>query len=700
MRCASDDECLLGEVCQAATCAPAASPRPAILELVGPTEVREGEEAVFRYATAYANRIVFGAEGTPGRRLEAATGTVAVTVLAPGQTFVLAAESPSARVEAVREVKVSGGPLVAPEILAFGADPARLPAGGGSVRLSWVARGGEVGLRDGEGARVGDELALSGELEVEVVMSRRFVLEVEGEAETARQSVVVEVADAPPPPSVLGLSFFPAGPLARPRGTLVRVQTEGGEQVGLSNDEGEIARWPAAPMLSVAHLVRPEAGAHRYSVDVAGTPPASLARVLEVAEVPAAPTIEAFELDAEVFSNRGRTEVSARWRVEPSTALVRLWVNGGNETMVPAAASTTWDLDSRATARVELLAETPSGAASAERIVWATRSEAARNGRYQDAEAWDGRAVAGTLSFGDEDWFRIEARSGDALRAWLLGRCEFGLRLRVYDAMGQGLGEAVAPGGGACPVVEAADVAGGTYFVRLDDSNLDPYTEYTLAVDVSGPVCGDGRVAGNEACDDGGRTHGDGCDAQCADEPGWRYRVSLADAGEPPGPAPAALELRPYPDAEGGYAVVDLGGLRIPFFGEDHAGFEVHGAGFVSFEPTRDPSAVAAASISAFGDLALVPGPDALIGATVGASAVEVFFEGLLDDAGQRYAAVLRLGSSGEVRIRILEAPADARAFVGLSSPSRGRRRFTGPACEPACEVADLVGRTLRFEPG
>ncbi|MDX9724565.1 MAG: DUF4215 domain-containing protein [Myxococcota bacterium] len=35
------------------------------------------------------------------------------------------------------------------------------------------------------------------------------------------------------------------------------------------------------------------------------------------------------------------------------------------------------------------------------------------------------------------------------------------------------------------------------------------------------PVCGDGRIAGSEMCDDGNTNVGDGCSAVCVPEPGW-----------------------------------------------------------------------------------------------------------------------------------------------------------------------------------
>jgi cysteine-rich repeat protein len=76
-----------------------------------------------------------------------------------------------------------------------------------------------------------------------------------------------------------------------------------------------------------------------------------------------------------------------------------------------------------------------------------------------------------------------------------------------------------------------------------DRPNHDDIVEDTPCV--YGPTCktarvpcGDGRITGQEECDDGNATSRDGCSVECTLEPGWRCRVPgkkclpLVDAGD------------------------------------------------------------------------------------------------------------------------------------------------------------------------
>ncbi len=55
-----------------------------------------------------------------------------------------------------------------------------------------------------------------------------------------------------------------------------------------------------------------------------------------------------------------------------------------------------------------------------------------------------------------------------------------------------------------------------------DEDGLTNLQEFLGGTDPTiGAICGDGVVAVIEACDDGGTTPGDGCDAACQVESGW-----------------------------------------------------------------------------------------------------------------------------------------------------------------------------------
>jgi cysteine-rich repeat protein len=77
-------------------------------------------------------------------------------------------------------------------------------------------------------------------------------------------------------------------------------------------------------------------------------------------------------------------------------------------------------------------------------------------------------------------------------------------------------GSAGARGGG----VSAGESGGPAHVVSGGTSGADG-SEGGSAGAPSGPVCGDGVVAGEEECDDGDASSGDGCSSACKEEDGW-----------------------------------------------------------------------------------------------------------------------------------------------------------------------------------
>jgi cysteine-rich repeat protein len=64
-------------------------------------------------------------------------------------------------------------------------------------------------------------------------------------------------------------------------------------------------------------------------------------------------------------------------------------------------------------------------------------------------------------------------------------------------------------------VVKLPVKAGVPYYVFVDGYGTPEAGAFTVNVLVRPAVCGDGELAGSEQCDDGNKTAGDGCDAQC-----------------------------------------------------------------------------------------------------------------------------------------------------------------------------------------
>lgn len=78
----------------------------------------------------------------------------------------------------------------------------------------------------------------------------------------------------------------------------------------------------------------------------------------------------------------------------------------------------------------------------------------------------------------------------------------------------------------ADPGADAGTDAGALEDVPENDSGAPP-TDAAPDADASrdadaAPVCGDGKIEGDEECEDGASTDGDGCDSACHLEPGWQ----------------------------------------------------------------------------------------------------------------------------------------------------------------------------------
>ncbi|MCU0672337.1 MAG: DUF4215 domain-containing protein [Myxococcota bacterium] len=69
--------------------------------------------------------------------------------------------------------------------------------------------------------------------------------------------------------------------------------------------------------------------------------------------------------------------------------------------------------------------------------------------------------------------------------------------------------------------VEFVVAPGARAYVGYDRFGSGTTTDFTLAVTCTPIVCGDDVISGDETCDDGNTTAGDGCSSTCQREPGW-----------------------------------------------------------------------------------------------------------------------------------------------------------------------------------
>lgn len=153
---------------------------------------------------------------------------------------------------------------------------------------------------------------------------------------------------------------------------------------------------------------------------------------------------------------------------------------------------------------------------------------------------------ASLLPMGDIDFYRLQIPARASIRletndSDLLGRC---LELNIDTEMAliapdgtTELGTDDDDGPGTCSLLEAPGDAGlvglaaGTYFVRINEfSNDATVAAYRLqATFIS--LCSNGQVEPTESCDDANLNNGDGCDSQCAIEPGFQCGGSPSFCG-------------------------------------------------------------------------------------------------------------------------------------------------------------------------
>jgi cysteine-rich repeat protein len=87
--------------------------------------------------------------------------------------------------------------------------------------------------------------------------------------------------------------------------------------------------------------------------------------------------------------------------------------------------------------------------------------------------------------------------------------------LTVYDANNVQLATNNDFGGNFCSKVVVSGLSPGTYYVAVKNFSTTTTYSYTLQVDVTLSICGNGTKDFGEQCDDGNLTDGDGCSSAC-----------------------------------------------------------------------------------------------------------------------------------------------------------------------------------------
>ncbi|MEP7123021.1 MAG: DUF4215 domain-containing protein, partial [Byssovorax sp.] len=96
--------------------------------------------------------------------------------------------------------------------------------------------------------------------------------------------------------------------------------------------------------------------------------------------------------------------------------------------------------------------------------------------------------------------------------------------ITIFNAAGTSLGTNDDVGfPNYCSTLTLSGLAAGNYFVQVKASSFATVKTfaYTLQIDTTLFVCGDGTKSGSEGCDDGNTVNGDGCSSTCVVEAGY-----------------------------------------------------------------------------------------------------------------------------------------------------------------------------------
>ena len=154
--------------------------------------------------------------------------------------------------------------------------------------------------------------------------------------------------------------------------------------------------------------------------------------------------------------------------------------------------------------------------------------------RDQAAALALGQVVESALNVGgDVDYYTFTTEAAGEYQVNTTGSTD------TYCHLENGQGEDIATNddGGEglnCQLIEELE-ANTQYYLKVRGFNETRVGAYTVTVSyLTPPVCGNGQVERNEACDDGNNVDGDGCDATCSIEDDFGNDVDGAHAIQDP----------------------------------------------------------------------------------------------------------------------------------------------------------------------
>lgn len=508
-----------------------------------PSQILAGQATQLRWATSDAfsvdvrtstgGEVLIGGE-VSGTALVRPTGST---------TYVLTARGLEA--DATAMVTVSVG-RVAPSIERFVAAPSRIERGE-QATLSWaVTNATQIRIRGVATSTVTyDGTALSGSRAVRPTADEQYVLTATGLGGTSTATVTVAVTA----PSAVRVEAFAVDPNPMAAGTSPRVSwsVPGATEVRISQEGRDLYRGGQRSGSVLTTLSGSSAQFTLTATGASGSTQASL-----TAYVHDVPVIERFAITPEAASSAGAMVVDYAVR---NFSQLSLSANGSPVAGFPTRTATsgpqqqttaTFTVTATRTTVFTLEAASAAGAVSQDALFVLGVSETEPNDRLEDAMALTlGSApleVRGLIGPTDIDTYSITVPDGGSVVAETSsgpGLCSVDTQVRLLASSGIQLAVDDDDGVGSCSRigpdtdVGAGILPGGSYYVDVQGRSASPYV---LSLALGSQQCGNGTREAPEACDDGARLAGDGCNSTCGLEvsgPLLGAPGGVADLGTP-----------------------------------------------------------------------------------------------------------------------------------------------------------------------
>lgn len=724
VQCTSEDQCLWDEACAGNVCLPRDAAEGPKVRLFRPDRVlvtpRE-PQVHFDYVVTNAATV----EVTPAPGLLASHAGTFSADLTEETTFT------------IRAVGADGAEVTASETISFTDDP--LPGQLGvelrveraevrpcdGVDVQWTVVGGagrivEVWL-EVDGTEVLRRQDASGHARIDLGQPASLKLYAEAGADLSGTSQVVQAA----PGLICRVAAEPGDEVPLGDTVLLSFETRGAQTIEVRDTGTDDVVWrrPGAPasegVVSGSALVLPSRAETDYAV-VAIAPDDRMdhtpIRIRTTGEAPA-PPIYRFDAAPPYFMDTAAVSVS--WDTRLATELT-LEIEGSSLPL--SGGSGTRQVTLEKTSDLWLHVRRGSAESNARTMVWSVLDEMEPNDLQSAANEIADVARVGSIGGAEvdvADWFETSALHG-VLRvrvvAPLAQGCGVldGLSLSVVGPKGDtltGFPRAIGPD---CVDITLTGLIRGPYFLVVQQENAGDLTSYTylVATDVAATICGDRIADPSEACDDGNTRNGDGCNQDCALEPGFSYDVDTGQISLEQRP-PDAEELRLLAPLGNGGTAAEEGFEVIPadvqFFGRRYAGIVVSVNGYVTFLPqlaetsqivVGDPDPPNAMIAAAAGDLRL-EGTIAWWSREVPRRHWVIDFDrvtvvGGSGSSSPSFGFRINVFADGEVSVTYndVDTVLDHPIAVGVEDAT-GRYFRRAMGCEPSCSGMNLPNRLI-----